>query len=134
MKEEPKVIEAEVVEETSQTGRSGNNPLLDKLLSPEHWLRFVFMCLFVCVAFVASYVMLVLVIIQFIFALVLGNSETRLRSFGSSLSQYIFQSLNFLTYNTEDKPFPFADWPEAETADGVDAEDTATDTEEAPSA
>ena len=88
--------------------------LKSKLLSADHWLRFVFMALFVAIAFVASYVVFILIIIQFIFALVSGNSDSRLQAFGSSLSQYIFQMLKFLTYNSEEKPFPFSDWPTAE--------------------
>jgi|GEM_PF-247390 len=89
--------------------------LTSNLLSTEHWLRFVFMALFVVVAFTASYIMFVLIVIQFVFTLVTGESNTRLQVFAQSLSQYIFQMLRFLTYNSEDKPFPFADWPQAES-------------------
>jgi len=84
----------------------------EKILSAEHWLRFVFMVLFAVIAVVASYVVAVLIVIQFVFALVTGNSQDKLRTFGADLSQYIFQILSFLTYNSEEKPFPFADWPQ----------------------
>jgi len=97
-------------EESTENNQDGE--WKEKVLSADHWLRFVFMVLFAGIACVASYVVAVLIIIQFIFALFTGNSNDRLRSFGASLSQYIFQILSFLTYNSEDKPFPFADWPE----------------------
>lgn len=34
--------------------------------------------------------------------------------FSSSLNQYQHQILRYLTFKTEDKVFPFADWPSAE--------------------
>jgi len=89
----------------------------ERLLSADHWLRFVFMVLFALILGVASYVITVLVIIQFVWALITGEANDKLREFGSCLSQYIYQMLRFLTYNSEEKPFPFADWPESEKQD-----------------
>ena len=131
MKEESAIVDAEIVDETGeaqsqadhQEPESGND-LKNKLLSAEHWLRFLFMVLFAAIAFVAAYVVTVLIVIQFLFALVTGESDKRLQNFGSSMSQYIFQILRFLTYNSEEKPFPFSDWPETELS-GQDATDTA---------
>jgi Flp pilus assembly protein TadB len=130
LKDESNIVDADIVgdenattqqkasaEPKTSTKNNTTEPTSDlkaKLLSTDHWLRFVFMVLFAVVACVASYVIAVLIVIQFIFALVTGNSEARLQSFGQSLSQYIFQILSFLTYNSEAKPFPFADWPVAE--------------------
>ena len=89
----------------------------DRLLSAEHWLRFAFMVLFAIILGVASYVMAVLVILQFFWALIAGEGNDKLREFGSSLSQFIYQALRFLTYNSNDKPFPFSDWPDSEQND-----------------
>ena len=119
-------VDGEIVSESSsdrsdQTEAGSSSPneepseasgeLKTRLLSPEHWLRGLFMLLFVAIACVASYVMLVLVIIQFLFALISGSSEERLQAFGGQLSQYLYQILRFITYNDEQKPFPFSDWP-----------------------
>src|SRR5690606_6021877 len=49
----------------------------------------------------------------FLFALITGNDNRQLRKFGDSLSIFIFDTLQFLIYNSEEKPFPFADWPES---------------------
>ena len=35
--------------------------------------------------------------------------------------KFIYQNLQFLTYNSEQKPFPFADWPEADKVVELDA-------------
>lgn len=88
--------------------------LKSNLTSGKHWLRLVFMLLFAVLLQVSLAVMWVLVAIQFIFALITGKDNLNLRSFGDSLSQYIFKTIQFLTYNSEEKPFPFSDWPESQ--------------------
>lgn len=88
-----------------------NEELKSNLLSPRHWLRLVFMLLFAALLQVASIIMWVLVFLQFLFSLVTGQDNLNLRRFGHSLSTYIYQTLKFLTYSSEEKPFPFSDWP-----------------------
>lgn len=88
-----------------------NEELKSNLLSAKHWLRLVFMMLFAALLQVAGIIMWVVVILQFIFSLITGQDNISLRRFGHSLSTYIYQALKFLTYSSEEKPFPFADWP-----------------------
>ena len=89
--------------------------LKKNITSADHWIRLLFMILFAFVLQVASIVVGAVVILQFIFALITGSSNANLRQLGSSLTRYIADTLKFLTYNSEEKPFPFADWPDAET-------------------
>lgn len=93
-----------------------NEELKSNLLSADHWLRFLFMVLFGVLLYFAACVMLVVVVLQFLFALITGNDNINLRQFGQSLSHYILQALQFLTYNSEDKPFPFSKWPDVKAA------------------
>ena len=86
--------------------------LKSNLTSSKHWIRLIYMLLFSIFLYVASFVVGVLVMVQFIFALVTGSDNRKLRELGSSLTTYIEQILRFLTFNSEAKPFPFADWPE----------------------
>jgi len=88
-----------------------NEQLKSNLTSSKHWLRLVFMLLFAALLQVASLVMWILVAVQFIFSLVTGEDNHYLRRFGHSLSTYIYDVLKFLCYSSEEKPFPFADWP-----------------------
>lgn len=92
-----------------------DDQLKSNLMSSKHWLRLVHMILFSFGLYVALVVMLILVSMQFMFAMITGNDNDNLRKFGDSLSKFIFQALQFLTYNTEEKPFPFMDWPEPST-------------------
>src|SRR5690554_7459944 len=84
-----------------------NEELKSNLLSSRHWLRLVFMLLFAALLQLAGIVMWVLVILQFLFSLISGKDNRNLRGFGASLSCYMYQTLKFLTYNSEEKPFPF---------------------------
>lgn len=97
-----------------------NEQIKSNLTSSKHWLRLIFMLLFAAILQIASLVMWVLVIAQFIFSLITGEDNVNLRKFGHGLSIYIFDTLKFLTYASEEKPFPFADWPKvSEPESGV---------------
>lgn len=89
-----------------------NDELKSNLLSKDHWLRFLYMALFVVILYFASIVALVVVVLQFLFALISGRDNGNLRQFGQQLSHYILHALQFLTYNSDAKPFPFDDWPD----------------------
>lgn len=88
-----------------------NEQLKSNITSSKHWLRLVFMLLFAAVLQLASLVMWILVAVQFVFSLITGEDNQHLRRFGHSLSTYIYDVLKFLCYSSEEKPFPFADWP-----------------------
>jgi len=98
-----------------------NEELKSNLLSSRHWLRLVFMLLFAALLQIAGIVMWVLVILQFLFSLISGQDNRNLRELGSSLSRYIYQTLKFLTYNSEEKPFPFSDWPSSAETNTAEA-------------
>jgi len=83
--------------------------LKSNITSGEHWLRLVYILLFAVLLYVAGLVMGVVIILQFLFALLTGGNNSNLRHFGQVLSLYIYDCLSFLTYNTEQKPFPFDD-------------------------
>lgn len=85
--------------------------LKSNLLSGRHWLRVVFMVLFALILQVAAAVMWVVVVLQFLFSLCAGEANANLRKFGHSLATFIYQTWQFLSYNTEEKPYPFQDWP-----------------------
>jgi hypothetical protein len=86
--------------------------LKSNITSSKHWVRLVYMLLFAFFLYVASFVVGILVIVQFLFALITGSDNRKLRELGGSLTVYIKQMLLFLTFNSEFKAFPFADWPE----------------------
>jgi len=86
--------------------------LIDRLCSAEFWLRLVYMLVFFIIISVASYVVVAVVIAQFFWLLIVGEKNPQLLRFAKSLSTFIYEIVLFLSYNTEEKPFPFKDWPE----------------------
>jgi hypothetical protein len=56
-------------------------------------------------------VLFVVVVLQFTFVLLGSAPNARLLAFGRSLGSYVQQVVNYQTFNTEEKPFPFSDWP-----------------------
>jgi hypothetical protein len=75
------------------------------------WLRGLFMVVFALVWQVAELVLLLVAVIQFGFRLFTGSANAELASFGQDLATYLYQIVLFLTFRSEDKPFPFSSWP-----------------------
>ena len=85
--------------------------ILNNLKSGQTWLRGLFMLLFALIYSVTEVIVFVVVLLQFFFVLFTGQQNTRLRAFGEGLSVFIYQIMSYWTYNSEEKPFPFAQWP-----------------------
>jgi len=91
--------------------------LKTNLRKRQTWLRGLYMLLFIVIFHVAEFVVGAVVLLQFLFTLFTGDTNTRLLNFGQSLSHYVYQILRFLTFNSEAMPFPFADWPTSDADD-----------------
>jgi len=77
----------------------------------ETGFRLLFVILFALIYSAAEVVLVAVVVIQFGFVLITGERNQKLLDFGATLSKFIYQILQFVTFNTDEKPFPFADWP-----------------------
>lgn len=75
------------------------------------WIRGLFMLLMALILHVAGTVLFIIAPIQFLITLLNGTPNQRLVSFGRSLARYLQQIVNFMTFSTEEIPFPFNDWP-----------------------
>ena len=76
------------------------------------WLRGLVMIL-MAIAFHISTTLLALVaIVQFVLALVSDTPNARLIAFGQSLGLYLSQIADFVSFGTEEVPFPFNAWPQ----------------------
>jgi len=63
---------------------------------------------------VSGTVLGIVTIIQFVIVLVNDAPNARLLEFGRSLGIYLRQTVDYLTFVTEDMPFPFSEWPSVE--------------------
>jgi hypothetical protein len=75
------------------------------------WVRLLFMLLFSALYWVAAMVLAVVVLFQFLSALFTGKKNSHVLALGAQLSTYAYQVFRYLTYNSEEKPFPLGDWP-----------------------
>lgn len=104
-----------------------NKQLKSNLLSKKHWSRLVFMLIVSMVLYITFFVTWIVIFAQFTFSLITGNDNDNLRRLGASLAIFIRQSVSFLTYSDDVKPFPFKDWPQPEDVDIKAAEPHAAD-------
>jgi Flp pilus assembly protein TadB len=75
------------------------------------WMRGAFMLLFIAIYAVAEAVVAAVAVIQFGWLVFTEERNSRLESFGGSLSRFIYQIVRFWTFGSDQKPFPFSDWP-----------------------
>ena len=88
------------------------------------WVRFAYMALFTVLLLAARLVISVLVLVQFILVLFSGKDNENLRNLGQGLGKWVYQTIMFLTFNTENKPFPFDEWPLIDPSEGYQVRTT----------
>jgi len=75
------------------------------------WVRGLFMLLMGLAYQVTGTLLCIVTVIQFVISLLNDAPNARLVSFGRSLGRYLQQIAYFLTFASEDTPFPFSEWP-----------------------
>ena len=78
------------------------------------WMRGLFMLLMAFAFHVCVTVLCIVAVIQFVIMLLDDTPNIRLVSFGRSMGNYLRQIVNFLTFATQEIPFPFSEWPAGE--------------------
>jgi hypothetical protein len=78
------------------------------------WMRGLLMLLMAVAYQVASTLLFFVAIIQFVLALLNDTPNARLMEFGRSLGRYQSQNANFVSFASEELPFPFSDWPSSD--------------------
>ena len=96
----------------SIAGQQQSKAVKENLKRGSTWLRLFFMFVVVILYTVSRVVVSVVVLLQFFWVLLTGETNKPLENFGQSLATYTYQIIRYLTYNTEERPFPFdLDWP-----------------------
>jgi Flp pilus assembly protein TadB len=95
---------------------SSGRPLADNLKSEATWTRLLFMVICYVLVSLASFVGSFVVILGFLWLLFTGEVNRQIQQVGQSLATYIYQIVRYLTFNTDDRPFPLGgDWPPGTT-------------------
>ncbi|AUI69454.1 DUF4389 domain-containing protein [Beggiatoa leptomitoformis] len=76
------------------------------------WLRGCFMLVFALIHFfVLEYIMYGIIFFQFGSVLFVATANEALKQLAKSLCAYIYQIISYLTFNSDEKPFPFSRLP-----------------------
>jgi len=93
-------------------GKSERSDLERNVTARSTWIRLVFMIIYVFLYSLSMLVTSAVVVIQFFYVLISGETNEQLKSFGHSLGIYAFEIIDYLTSDSESKPFPFnGAWP-----------------------
>jgi len=91
--------------------KSGN-AVEENLKSRTTWLRGLFMLISCVLASVAVFAGSVIVVLGFFWVLFTGEVNRQVRQAGQSVATYIYDIACYLTFNTDEKPFPLGgQWP-----------------------
>jgi hypothetical protein len=94
--------------------KESDKPIEENLKSRDTWTRLLFMLICYVLVSLASLVGSAIVVLGFLMVLFTGKVNPELRGVGQALARYIYENIRYLTYNTDDRPFPFGSpWPSA---------------------
>lgn len=91
-----------------------DDDLKENITAKKTWLRGLFILIVAFLLAVARVVLWTVVLFQFLFTLFAGKVNEKLLSFSNSLCRFLYQCFLYITYNSNEKPFPFGDWPSAD--------------------
>jgi hypothetical protein len=80
----------------------------------EVWRRGLIMLLFAIAFSIGQVVLNAVTVVQFLWLLFAGVPNRFLRGFGASLSAWLAAVARFMTCASEEKPFPWQPWPNAD--------------------
>ena len=92
---------------------SNRDDLKNKLLNPKHWVRLALMLLmYVILSLLIKAVLFIVLFVQWILVMLNGEPNARLLHFTKGMNVYAYQIMEFITFNSDTRPFPLSDWPE----------------------
>ena len=94
----------------------------DELLELKKWKRFFFMVIYSFAINAVVSILIILAILQSLFYLFSSKTNNQLKSANNWLQSFFNDSLNFLSFNTDSKPWPFNDKSEVSNS-SEDAEE-----------
>lgn len=75
------------------------------------WIRGLFIVIFGFIFYFLYIIIGLLVIFQFVTKVLTGGLNQNLLDFSSGMTRYVQQILLYITFHSENRPFPFSPWP-----------------------
>ena len=88
-----------------------NSSLQERLLSKTVWLRILYVLLFCVVGYICLGLVLLAALVQAVLLLTTGEVNANIHKLTGLMGSYLHQIVLFITFNSDDKPFPFSDFP-----------------------
>ena len=73
--------------------------------------RLLYTIFFVVITKIVSLIICVVVIAQFLYSWIGNSLNEKLLSFSASLSEYAKQLIAYISFNSDEKPWPMGEWP-----------------------
>ena len=108
--EENKEVDGVVAREAVD-GSIDTESLKENFVQQGKWLRLLWMIGFSFIYAISLWVLWLIVTVQFLFVLFTNSPNENILRASSGFRNYMVQILDFITYRSEDKPFPFSDFP-----------------------
>ncbi len=114
MVKKTKKEKVEVEETAVETSQEEKATEFKKDKNPEIFSRIFYTVLFAFIGWMSLWVFAFVVLIQFGFLLITGQVNKNLKGFNQEVGLFIYDMIKYLSFQTNQKPFPFRDWPYGE--------------------
>ncbi|MFK8067286.1 MAG: DUF4389 domain-containing protein [Gammaproteobacteria bacterium] len=92
---------------------------LEKTNDESDLMRLLYMFLFAVLFNVSEFVIYAIMVIQFVLRIATGKMNDQLLSLGQNIARYASQLIEYLTFITDEKPYPFSPWPGDKTKNKI---------------
>ncbi len=87
-----------------------NEPIAKTISTSEPWNRALYIILFLVINSFLKGIVLVTAVIQFLHVVIKNETNQFIADFSQGLSNYSYQLTLYVTYISDNKPFPFSAW------------------------
>ena len=94
-----------------------SDEIKENLKQQSTWLRGLYMLMFALFYSIAEIVLFAVVFIQFLLVLFTGKTNPRLSKLGQAIATYVYQIIQYLTFNSDYQSYPFGAWPNGEPSE-----------------
>jgi hypothetical protein len=91
-----------------------SNDVKENLKSQSTWIRGLYILIYGVFYTIAEIVLVAIIVFQFLLMLFTSETNERLGKLGQGLSTYIYQILQYMSFNNDYQPYPFGAWPKGE--------------------
>lgn len=87
------------------------NNIKENAKNVDTWIRGLFILLFAVIFYFLYMIIGLLVLFQFFNKVLTGGLNQYVLEFSGGMTRYVEQILLYITFHSEERPFPFSPWP-----------------------